>query len=591
MKYEIVMGLEVHVELAAESKLFCSCSAKFGAEPNQNVCPACAGMPGMTPKPNKKAIKLGIAAGLVTNCQISPVITFDKKNYFYPDLPTGYQITQFYEPICRNGYVDIGVSAGAEAGAKVGVGAGGGAAVGAKAGVGAGVRAEAVANAGATAGAEAVANAGANAGVGANVGVGAATLGDADINAGENIKRIRIKQIHIEEDAGKLVHERGVSLIDCNRAGVPLVEIVSEPDFRTAEEVITYLEKLRLLLTFANVSDCRLQEGSMRCDVNLSVREKGAAQYGVRTEIKNMNSLKAITRAIEYESQRHIDALDAGSGVLVQETRRWDDNVGETFSMRSKEDATDYRYFPNPEILPIRISEKWIKEVRDALPETSHDKYIRMTTKLGISKADSKIIAESKRLADIFDSVMSYGNANITAHSEAIVTENDDNRAPSHDDNSAAENDNNSKMAYNLNAKDVASWIVTELLSMSTEENKSYDDIYIDCEKFAALISMVGNKIINRNVAKKILVLVYLQNIDPIAYVKENNLGIVSDSSLLEGVIMSVLKENEKSVKQFLDGNEKVEGFLMGKAMSKTAGKADPSVLKEVLRCALNGRR
>ncbi|MCL2164072.1 MAG: Asp-tRNA(Asn)/Glu-tRNA(Gln) amidotransferase subunit GatB [Oscillospiraceae bacterium] len=479
MKYEVVMGLEVHVELDTESKLFCSCSAKFGAEPNENVCPACAGMPGMIPILNRKAVELGIAAGLVTNCQISPTITFDKKNYFYPDLSCGYQITQWFAPICRNGYVEIETNGGAG-------------------------------------------------------------------------KRINLKQIHIEEDAGKLVHERGVTLVDYNRASVPLVEIVSKPDFRTADEVIAYVEKLRSLLAFAGVSDCRLQEGSMRCDVNLSVREAGTDRLGVRTEMKNLNSLRSISRAIEFESQRHISALEEGrSAELVQETRRWDDNLGESFSMRTKEDAMDYRYFPCSDIMPVSISTDWIDQVKSALPESAHDKYVRMTGELGASQQDSRLITGSKRLSDIFDGVMAHG----------------------------------------LNARDVASWIVTELLSMTTDENKSYDDISIDCNKFALLISMVDSKTINRATAKKILTLIYNEDIDPVAYVKDNDLGMVTDNSFLEGVISSVLEENSKSVGQFLAGNEKVLGFLMGKAMSKTAGKADPVVVREMLSDALDKLR
>jgi aspartyl-tRNA(Asn)/glutamyl-tRNA(Gln) amidotransferase subunit B len=432
-------------------------------------------MPGMLPVANKRAIDLGIAAGLVTNCRISPVITFDKKNYFYPDLPAGYQITQLFSPICRNGHIDI------------------------------------------------------------------------DMGGDDGVKRINIKQIHIEEDASKLVHKHGMSLVDFNRGGVALVEIVSEPDFRSAGEVIAYLEKLRSLLTFAGVSDCKLQEGSMRCDVNLSVRERGAEALGTRTEMKNINSLSAIARAIAYEGQRHIDALEAKSGELVQETRRWDDSIGETFSMRSKEDATDYRYFPNADIMPIHISEEWIEAVRGTLPESAQDKYSRMTGELGISRQDSKMITGSKRLSDIFDAVTGRGVA----------------------------------------AKDAVSWIITDLLSMSTEENKSYEDIYIDCGKFAELISMVDRKAINRNVAKKILVMIYEDDIDPVRYVEENNLGMVSDASFLEDIIKSVISENPKPVGQYRGGDEKVFGFLMGKAMSKTAGKADPAVVRELLKGAL----
>ena len=469
MTYETVVGLEVHVELATESKLFCSCSAKFGARPNDNVCPACAGMPGLLPVANKRAIELGIAAGIVANSRISPSITFDKKSYFYPDLPAGFQITQWFTPICVGGYVDIETGGGS--------------------------------------------------------------------------KRIKLKQIHIEEDAGKLVHSRGEALIDCNRAGVPLVEIVSMPDFRSAEEVVAYLEKLRSLLVFAGVSDCKMQEGSMRCDVNLSVREAGTTELGIRAEMKNLNSLKAIARAIEYESQRHIDALETGCEKLVQETRRWDDDLGQSFAMREKESATDYRYFPYPDVMPIEISERWISEVRESLPETAHDKFARITGQLGVSGRDAKIIKGSKKLSDIFDALMSHG----------------------------------------LPAKDATSWIVTELLSMDTEQNKSHDDVEIDCDKFADLIKLVNSKAINRAVAKKVFALLYHENVDPVEYVERHNLGMVSDSGLLEGIVAQVLEENAGQVEQYRGGNVKVQGFLMGKIMAKASGKADPAIVKKIL--------
>ncbi len=468
-EYEIVMGLEVHVELATNSKLFCSCSAKFGADANEHVCPACAGMPGMLPITNKNAVELGIAASIVTNSQITPVISFDKKNYFYPDLSCGYQITQLYAPICKNGWVEIETSQGT--------------------------------------------------------------------------KRITLKQIHIEEDAGKLVHSHGVSLVDYNRCSVPLVEIVSNPDFRSAEEVIAYLEKLRALLSFAGVSDCKMQEGSMRCDVNLSVREKGSDKLGIRTEMKNMNSLSAIERAIEYESQRHIDAIETGCEELVQETRRWDDAAGKSFSMRNKENATDYRYFPNCDIMPIVVSDEWIENVKAKLPESAHVKYARMTGELGISEVDAKIITKSKHLSDIFDALM----------------------------------------AHNIPAKDVVTWIVVELLSLETEENKSYDDIDIDCDKLADLIAMVNKKEINRTVAKKILTLLYTDKIDPVTYVKENNLGMVSDTGALEAIIAQLIAENPASVKEYKDGNAKVFTFFVGKTMKQTSGKADPAVVREIL--------
>ena len=476
MRYEVVMGLEVHVELATESKLFCGCSAKFGAAANESVCPACAGMPGMPAVTNKKAVELGIAAAIVTNSKITRVMTFDKKNYFYPDLPAGYQITQLFAPICRSGRIEIETSAGT--------------------------------------------------------------------------KKITLKQIHIEEDAGKLVHDSrtGTSLVDFNRTSVPLVEIVSNPDFRSAEEVVAYLEKLRLLLSFAGVSDCKMQEGSMRCDVNISVREQGETKLGTRTEIKNMNSLKAITAAIAYESERHIDALETGRETLIQETRRWDDNVGETFAMREKENATDYRYFPNPELMPIVIDDEWIEKVRSGLPETSYDKYIRMTSELGLSDYDSKIITGSKKLSDIFDAVTSYFNK----------------------------------------PKDAVNWIIVELLAIAKGNNKGEDDIDIDCLKFAKLMELVDEKIINRTVGKKILSLVLSDGIDPVTYVEENKLGMVSDESVISEAVKSVIEANAKSVEDYKNGNTKILGFLVGQIMKKLGGKADPQLINSILLASIS---
>ncbi|MDR1736316.1 MAG: Asp-tRNA(Asn)/Glu-tRNA(Gln) amidotransferase subunit GatB [Oscillospiraceae bacterium] len=471
MKYETVMGLEVHAELSTETKLFCSCSAKFGAEANDNVCPACCGMPGMPAIVNKKAIELGVAAALLTKSEITREMTFDKKNYFYPDLPTGYQITQFFAPICRNGRVEIETQAGK--------------------------------------------------------------------------KTITLKQIHIEEDAGKLVHDTraGATLADFNRASVPLIEIVSNPDFRTAEEVTAYLEELRLLLSFAGISDCKMQEGSMRCDVNISVREVGADKLGVRAEIKNMNSLKAIAAAIAFESQRHIDALETGSETLVQETRRWDDALCETFSMREKEDATDYRYFPNPEIMPVSIDDDWVESVRASLPESARDKYARMTETLGLPAHESRLITQSKNLSDIFDAVSALCG----------------------------------------NPRETANWIVTELLSIAQGDNKGYDDIVIDCGNFAKLIGLVDSKVINRNVGKKLLVKIFEENIDPAAYVEENSLGMVSDADVVAKAVAEALDENAKSVAEYKAGNQKVTGFLMGQVMRKLGGKADPQVVSAVL--------
>ena len=478
MGYEVVMGLEVHVELATESKLFCGCSAKFGADANENVCPACAGMPGMPAVTNKKAVELGIAASILTNSEITRVMTFDKKNYFYPDLPAGYQITQLFAPVCRNGWVEIKTPDGE--------------------------------------------------------------------------KRITLKQIHIEEDAGKLVHDTrtGTSLVDFNRTSVPLIEIVSNPDFRSADEVVAYLEKLRLLLSFAGISDCKMQEGSMRCDVNISVREAGSDKLGVRTEIKNMNSLKAIAAAIAFESERHIEALETGNEKLVQETRRWDDDSGETYAMRNKENATDYRYFPNPELMPVVIDDAWIERIRSSLPETAENKFTRLTQELGLSEYDSRIITGSKKWSDIFDAV--------TQHFPK--------------------------------PKEAANWIIVELPAIAKSDGKNEDDISIDCLKFAKLMELVDSKAVNRNVAKKILLKMIEEGVDPEAYIEEHQLGMVSDEGLVSEVIRSVLAENEKQVADYLGGNQKILGYLVGQSMKRLGGKADPKVVNQVLSEALNDR-
>ena len=476
MNYETVMGLEVHVELATESKLFCSCSAKYGAEANENVCPACAGMPGMPAVTNKRAVELGIAAAIVTNSEITPVITFDKKSYFYPDLPAGYQITQWFAPICKNGWVEIEPQTGA--------------------------------------------------------------------------KRITLKQIHIEEDAGKLVHDPRTrsSLVDFNRTSVPLVEIVSNPDFRNADEVTAYLNKLRSLLSFAGISDCKMQEGSMRCDINISVREAGSETLGTRTEIKNMNSIKAIVRAIEYETERHINALETGSETLIQETRRWDDDAGETFSMREKETAADYRYFPNAEIMPIHIDSEWIEKVRESLPEPAHEKYKWMTAQLGLPELDSRIITGSLNLSRIFDETLKHFNK----------------------------------------PKDVSNWIMGDLLSIAKAAGRDDDDITIDCEKFAKVIKMVDDKAINRTVGKKLLVKVIDEGVDPESYAEENALGMVNDAGLLESVIREVIAGNEKTVEEYRNGKQKAFGFFVGQVMKKTSGKADPQHVNEMLLKMLN---
>ena len=468
-KYEIVMGLEVHIELSCSSKLFCSCPVDFDAAPNENICGACSGIPGFPPVLNKRALELGIIAGLITNSEIAKVMTFDKKSYFYPDLPAGYQITQFFSPVAKNGYIDITVEG--------------------------------------------------------------------------SVNRITLKQIHIEEDAGKLIHEGRFSYIDLNRAGVPLIEIVSNPDFHTAEQVIAYLEKLRSLMSFADVSDCKLQEGSMRCDVNISIKEQGQKELGTRTEIKNMSSFKSIISAIDYESKRHIEALENNTEKLIQETRGWDDNTGTTYSMREKESENDYRYFPNTEIMPVYIDDELIDTLRANLPETAESRYIRMTSEMNLPETESKLITSSKTLSEIFDNTMSIVN----------------------------------------DPKEVLNWIIVELLSIPRGENKSVDDIVIDTKRFADLILMVKDNMINRAVGKKLLVLLIEEDIVPKDYVKENGLGMINDSDTIGRIVEDIVTANESVVNDYLGGNLKVMGFLVGQVMKNLGGKADPRIINQLL--------
>ena len=499
MQYEAVMGLEVHVELATNSKLFCGCSAKYGAGANENVCPACAGMPGLLPVANKNAIELGIKAALVTNSEITKKITFDKKNYFYPDLSTGYQITQWFSPICKNGWVEIEFAGRDDLGALC-----------------------------------------------------------------KKTKKIRLKQIHIEEDAGKLVHMPGSSssMVDYNRASVPLTEIVSMPDFRSAEEVIAYIKKLQSLLVYAGVSDCKMHEGSMRVDINISVRpadgksenfyDKPLSEIvpmlGTRIELKNMNSLKAIVNAIEYEKERQIEALETGYETLVQETRGWDDEKNMSFSMRNKEDAMDYRYFPNPDIMPIIIDEEWIERAKDSMPELAHQKFARFIEQYQLSEYDAKILTENKKLSEIFEEIAGYCN----------------------------------------NPKEAANWLMVELLNLVKNDGKEIEDIEIDCKKIAKLIELVLGNAINRPSAKEIFIKIYQENIDPEQYIKENNLGMISDNDLLYKACGEAIEEDPDGVNKYKNGNAKVFAAFVGNVMKKMKGKANTAIVNEILKDMLD---
>ena len=470
-QYETVIGLEVHVELATQTKIFCGCSTKFGGAPNTHTCPVCTGMPGSLPVLNKQVVEYAMAVGLATNCTITKNCKFDRKNYFYPDNPQNYQISQLYYPICRNGGIEI------------------------------------------------------------------------DVNG--NKKVIGIHEIHMEEDAGKLIHDEweDCSLVDFNRSGVPLIEIVSEPDMRSADEVIAYLDKLRLIIQYLGASDCKLQEGSMRADVNLSVREVGAQEFGTRTEMKNLNSFKAIARAIEGERRRQIELIEEGKKV-IQETRRWDDNKEYSYAMRSKEDAQDYRYFPEPDLTPIIISDEWIERVRKAQPELRDEKRLRYKEEFDIPEYDADILTSSKHMADLFEETV----------------------------------------AICKKPKEVSNWLMVEAMRLLKETEKEPEDMDFAPENLAKLIELVGDSKINRTVAKEVFELIFKEDIDPEEYVKEKGLMMVNDDGQLRSVIEAVIEANPQSVSDYKNGKEKALGFLVGQTMKEMKGKANPGKINEILR-------
>lgn len=469
--YETVIGLEVHVELATKTKIFCSCSTEFGGEPNTHTCPVCTGMPGSLPVLNKQVVEYAMAVGLATNCKITQNCKFDRKNYFYPDNPQNYQISQLYLPICRDGHVDIEVD-GKE-------------------------------------------------------------------------KAIRIHEIHMEEDAGKLIHDpiTDCSLVDFNRSGVPLIEIVSEPDMRSADEVIAYLEKLRLIIQYLGASDCKLQEGSMRADVNLSVREYGSKEFGTRTEMKNLNSFKAIARAIEGETERQIDLLEDGKQV-IQETRRWDDDEEYSYPMRSKEDAQDYRYFPDPDLVPVIISDEWLNEVKSRQPELRDDKMIRYEEEFGLPEYDIEILTGTKHLADLFEAT------------NEIVGK----------------------------PKEVSNWLMGETMRLVKEQEMDIEDISFSPRHLAELIQMIDKGEINRKVAKQVFEEVFKEDIEPAAYVEEHGLKSMNDEGALRTTIEEIVANNPKSVEDYNAGKKKAIGFLVGQTMRATKGKADPGMVNKILK-------
>ena len=464
--YEMVIGLEVHVELKTETKIFCSCKTTFGAAPNTQCCPVCMGMPGTLPVLNGKVVDYAVKAGIATGCNIARFSKQDRKNYFYPDLPKAYQISQYDLPLCERGHIDIETENGS--------------------------------------------------------------------------KTIGITRIHIEEDAGKLVHDDKLgTLIDCNRCGVPLIEIVSEPDIRSAEEADAYLRKLRAIIMYTGVSDCRMNEGSLRCDVNLSVRKVGEEKFGTRTEMKNLNSFQFIAKAIDYEYRRQVDAIESGE-VIVQETRRFDSAAGKTYSMRRKEDANDYRYFPDPDLPPIEISEEKLSSLKAEIPMLPDERKEIYTSKYGLTPYDGEMITSEKSVADYFEKC-----AALTAYP---------------------------KIAANI--------LITDILRYMDEES---GDIPISPENLAKVAEMQGSQRINSSTAKKMVKELLSGPFDPELYAEENGLWQINDTVLLEKMVKEAVSANAKSVEDYKNGKESALKAIVGAVMAKTGGKGNPVIINELL--------
>jgi len=487
MKWEIVIGLEVHAELSTKSKIFCGCTTAYGGEPNTHVCPVCSGMPGVLPVLNREVVEYALRLGLALNCSITKYCKFDRKNYFYPDLPKAYQVSQLYSPICRDGYLEIEVPQSGTAGGK---------------------------------------------------------------------KKIEIREIHMEEDAGKLNHSHQGSLMDFNRCGVPLLEIVSHPDFisdsaaQASAQVTAYLEKLRETLLYLDICDCKMQEGSMRADINLSVRRPGG-ELGVRTETKNMNSFKAIARAIEYEVYRQIDILEDG-GQIVQETRRWDDDKGTSAEMRSKENAQDYRYFPEPDLLPVHIDDNWIENVRKNLPELAQQKRERYIRDYKISADEAGVLTYHKNISDLFEKLVEKTTQK------------------------------NSASTVNASAES-AHLISGEIMRLMNNANMLPEYLSIDADKLAVLIDLVTTAKINRASFKETVEAVFVNNADPEKYIAEKGLLMLSDDKAIVAAVEKVIAANADSATDYRAGKEKVFGFLMGMVMKELGKSGNPELAKKIL--------
>lgn len=474
MKYEAVIGLEVHTELQTKTKIFCSCRTSFGADPNTNVCPVCLGLPGVLPVLNKKVLEYAVRAGLALNCEISRFSKFDRKNYYYPDLPKNFQTSQFDLPICEHGYLDVEVE-------------------------------------------------------------------------GEK-RRIRITRAHMEEDAGKLVHhgtsitDSDYSLVDYNRTGTPLLEIVSEPDMRSAKEAVAYMEKMRAILQYVGISDCRMEEGSLRCDANVSVRPVGQKELGTKTEIKNINSFKGVERAIEYEAMRQAELLEDG-GKVVQETRTWDEKEGVTKSMRTKEEANDYRYFPEPDLVPFTVSDEYIENIRKSLPELPDARKERYMKEFGLSSEDAVFMTNDKATADYFEAAVDAG-----ADPKACVN-----------------------------------WLMGEFASQLSTDGIEISKAPVSAENLAALLKLISKGTISGKIAKKVFATMWKEGGNPEEIVKARGLVQISDTAELSKLVDEVVGKNPKAVEDFKAGKKKAVGALVGQIMKATKGKANPRVINELL--------
>ncbi|MBR6504258.1 MAG: Asp-tRNA(Asn)/Glu-tRNA(Gln) amidotransferase subunit GatB [Clostridia bacterium] len=467
--YEIVIGLEVHSELSTKTKIFCSCPTEFGGEANSHCCPVCMGMPGALPVLNEKVVEYAVKAGLATNCEISKNSKNDRKNYFYPDTPKAYQISQFDKPLCEKGFIDI------------------------------------------------------------------------DLENGK--KTIGITRIHIEDDAGKLNHDDlgRDSLVDLNRAGVPLIEIVSEPDLRSAKEAENYLRKLKSILEYIEVSDCKMEEGSLRADVNVSVRKKGTTEFGTRTEMKNMSSFRSIVRAIEYEASRQIEVIENG-GNVDQETLRWDDVSGKTYSMRSKEDAHDYRYFPEPDLLPIKLSDEYIEDIKSNLPEMPESRKARYIENYGFTEKEANHLTNSKYLSNFFEETIKIYN----------------------------------------NPKAVVNWITSDISREMNEREIEAENLPFTAKELAELITLIDKGTISSAIAKKVLTELFENPKSPEEIIKEKGWIQISDEGAIKEVVIKILENNPQSIIDYKAGKDRALGFLVGQAMKETKGKANPQMLNKM---------